>query len=217
MKIFLDSGNLKEIEKAKSLGVIKGITTNPSLIAKEKIKGRKAFLKHVKDMCDIAQLPVSAEIVSLEINHIIDEGEELHSIDPNVVVKIPLNEDGLQALSYFKNKNITTNATVIFSPLQAVLAATNGANYVSPYLGRLEKIGHNGLEMIKNTVRIFDVYKYKSEIIVASIRTIRQVLDVAQYGVDIITVPYSIIEEMIYHPLTNIGIEKFLEDWKKVE
>lgn len=217
MKIFLDSGNLKEIKKAKSLGVIRGVTTNPTLIAKEKIKGRKAFLKHVKDMCDITQLPVSAEVIGLETNEIIDEGEELSAIDPNVVIKIPLNECGLKAISYFSKKNIATNATVIFSPLQAVLAATNGASYVSPYLGRLDKICHNGLDMVQTASKIFKIYNYQSEIIVASIRSIHQILETAKAGVDIVTISYTLIEEMLYHPLTDIGIQQFLDDWKNVE
>lgn len=217
MKIFLDSGNLEEVKKVKNLGVLKGITTNPTLIAKEKINGRKDFLNHIKNMCDISQVPVSAEIVSLELNSIIEEGEELHSIHPNVVVKIPLNESGLQAIHYFQQKNIATNATVIFSPLQGMLAAINGADYVSPYIGRLDDIGHNGLGQTKKLITIFNNYQFKSEIIAASVKTIFQIINLSELGVHIVTLPYTLIMEMLYHPLTDIGIEKFLKDWRSVE
>jgi transaldolase len=217
VKIFLDSGNLEEVKKVKNLGILKGITTNPTLIAKEKIDGRKNFLNHIKNMCEISQVPVSAEIVSLELNRIIEEGEELHSIHPNVVVKIPLNEAGLQAIHYFQQKNIATNATVIFSPLQGMLAAINGANYVSPYIGRLDDIGHNGLGQTKKLITIFNNYQFKSEIIAASVKTIFQIINLSVIGVHILTLPYTLIMEMLYHPLTDIGIEKFLKDWRSVE
>jgi len=217
MKIFLDSGNLEEIKKVKELGILKGVTTNPTLISKEKIHGRKNFLTHVKNMCDIAQVPVSAEIVSLELNKIIDEGEELHAIDSNVVVKIPLNKAGLQSIHYFKQQNISTNATVIFSPLQGMLAAINGADFVSPYVGRLENIGHDGLEQTKKLITIFNNYNFQSEIIAASVKTVFQIIKLAMIGVHIVTISYNSIMEMLYHPLTDIGIDKFLKDWTKVE
>jgi transaldolase len=216
MKFFLDSANLDDIQKMKDFGILSGITTNPSIIANEKIKGRKAFLKHIKEMCEVSQVPVSAEVVGIELNEIIDEGEELSSLDPNVVVKIPVNENGIKAMSYFKNKNIPTNATVIFTPLQAMIAASSGANYLSPYLGRLESFGHNALGMLEDLALISKNYNYTAEIIVASIRTIRQVFEVAKYGADIVTVPFSIIQQMLCHPLTDLGIKQFLDDWKKV-
>jgi transaldolase len=217
MKIFLDSGNLEEIEKVKKLGVLRGITTNPSLIAKEKICGRKNFLRHMQNMCEISQLPVSAEVVGLELNQIIDEGEELHSLHPNINVKIPLNEAGLQAIHYFKQKNISTNATVIFSPLQGMLAAINGANYISPYVSRLDAIGHNGFEQLKRLMTIINNYNFQSEIIAASVKNILQIINLSIIGVHITTLPYSLIMQMFYHPLTDIGIEKFLKDWISVD
>ncbi len=217
MKIFLDSGNLEEIKKIKELSILKGVTTNPSLIAKEKISGRKNFLKHIQNMCDIAQVPVSAEIVGLELNEIIDEGEELHLLNSNVVVKIPLNKVGLQAIHYFKQKNIPTNATVIFSPLQGMLAATNGASYVSPYISRLDTIGHNGLKQVKILMDIFKNYHLQSEIIAASVKTVLQIKNLTTIGVHIVTLPHDVIMEMLYHPLTDIGIDGFIEDWLTVD
>lgn len=217
MKIFLDSGNLKEIEEIKKLGILRGITTNPSLIAKEKICGRKNFLRHVQNMCEISQVPVSAEVVGLELNEIIDEGEELHSLHPNVSIKIPLNKAGLQAIHYFKQKNFSTNATVIFSPLQGMLAAVNGANYVSPYVSRLDNIGHNGFEQLKRLMIIINNYNFQSEVIAASVKNTLQIINLSMIGVHIATLPYSLIMEMLYHPLTDIGIEKFLKDWMSVD
>lgn len=217
MKFFIDTANLDEIKAANELGVLDGVTTNPSLVAKEGIKGKKAFQRHIKAICEIVQGPVSAEAVSIKAEDLISEARELASIDPNVVVKIPMTRDGLKAVKVLSEENIHTNVTLVFTPIQALLAAKAGATYVSPFVGRLDDISSQGMAIIKDIVEIFTNYMFETEVIVASIRHPVHVLEAAKLGADVATIPFGVIEKLIQHPLTDIGLRKFLEDWKKVE
>ncbi len=217
MKFFIDTANLEEIKAAHELGVLDGVTTNPTLIAKEGISGRDAFKKHIKAICEIVGGPVSAEAVSTNAEDMIAEARELSSIDPNVVVKIPMTRDGLKAVKVLSSEGIHTNVTLVFSPLQALLAAKAGATYVSPFVGRLDDISSTGMELVKDVVEIYANYLFETEIIVASIRNPLHVLEAARIGADIATIPFKVIEQLIRHPLTDVGIEKFMADWKKVE
>lgn len=213
MKIFIDTANVDEIRKAAMLGVLDGVTTNPSLIAKE---GRD--LKTViTEICDIVDGPISAEVISLDAENMIKEGRELSSLHKNVVVKIPMCEEGLKAVNVLSKEGIKTNVTLIFSAQQAILAAKAGASYVSPFMGRLDDIGNGGLPVIEDIAQVFDYYGYNTEIISASIRTPMHVLECAKAGSHIATIPYKVIMQMIKHPLTDIGIEKFMEDAKKTK
>ncbi len=217
MKFFIDTANLEEIKAAHELGVLDGVTTNPTLIAKEGISGREAFKKHIKAICEIVKGPVSAEAVSTTSEDMIAEARELSSIDPNVVVKIPMTRDGLKAVKVLSSEGIHTNVTLVFSPLQALLAAKAGATYVSPFVGRLDDISSTGMDLVKDVVEIYANYLFETEIIVASIRNPLHVLEAARMGADIATIPFKVIEQLIRHPLTDVGIEKFMADWKKVE
>lgn len=217
MKFFIDTANLNEIRAAHELGILDGVTTNPSLVAKEGIKGREAFRKHIKTICEIVQGPVSAEAVSTKAEDLIAEARDLASIDPNVVVKIPMTRDGLKAVKVLSEENINTNVTLVFTPLQAILAAKAGATYVSPFVGRLDDISSNGMAIVRDIVEIFTNYMFETEVIVASIRHPMHVLEAAKLGADIATIPFNVIEKLIQHPLTDIGLKNFLEDWKKVE
>lgn len=217
MKFFIDTANLNEIRAAHELGILDGVTTNPSLVAKEGIKGREAFRKHIKTICEIVQGPVSAEAVSTKAEDLIAEARDLASIDPNVVVKIPMTRDGLKAVKVLSEENINTNVTLVFTPLQAILAAKAGATYVSPFVGRLDDISSNGMAIVRDVVEIFTNYMFETEVIVASIRHPMHVLEAAKLGADIATIPFNVIEKLIQHPLTDIGLKNFLEDWKKVE
>lgn len=217
MKFFIDTANLNEIRTAHELGILDGVTTNPSLVAKEGIKGREAFRKHIKTICEIVQGPVSAEAVSTKAEDLIAEARDLASIDPNVVVKIPMTRDGLKAVKVLSEENINTNVTLVFTPLQAILAAKAGATYVSPFVGRLDDISSNGMAIVRDIVEIFTNYMFETEVIVASIRHPMHVLEAAKLGADIATIPFNVIEKLIQHPLTDIGLKNFLEDWKKVE
>lgn len=217
MKFFIDTANLNEIRTAHELGILDGVTTNPSLVAKEGIKGREAFRKHIKTICEIVQGPVSAEAVSTKAEDLIAEARDLASIDPNVVVKIPMTRDGLKAVKVLSEENINTNVTLVFTPLQAILAAKAGATYVSPFVGRLDDISSNGMVIVRDIVEIFTNYMFETEVIVASIRHPMHVLEAAKLGADIATIPFNVIEKLIQHPLTDIGLKNFLEDWKKVE
>jgi len=212
MKFFLDTANVKDIKEINSLGVIAGVTTNPSLIAKEK----KGLVETLKEIASIVDGPISGEVISLEYENMIKEAEDLAAIHPNIVVKIPMTYDGLKSVSYLSKKGIKTNVTLIFSASQALLAARAGATYVSPFLGRLDDIGSNGLILIKDISEIFNIHGIKTEIIAASIRNPIHVIEAAKLGAHIGTVPPSVIRTLLKHPLTDIGIEKFMADWKSV-
>lgn len=210
MKLFIDTANIDEIREINSWGIISGVTTNPSLIAKE---GRD-LKEVVKEIASIVDGPISAEVISLESKGMIEEARELAKIHPNIVVKIPMTREGLKAINILSKENISTNATLIFSANQALLAAKAGASYVSPFIGRLDDIGNEGIYVIEDIVSIFYNYGIDTEIIAASIRHPGHVLQIAKTGADIATIPYKIFEQMLSHPLTDIGIEKFLKDWE---
>lgn len=212
IKLFIDTANVEEIKAASELGVISGVTTNPSLIARE---GRD-FVDVVKEITAIVDGPISAEAVSTQAGPMIAEAEELAAIHPNIVVKIPMNAEGLKAVSALSKRGIKTNVTLVFSANQALLAALAGATYVSPFVGRLDDIGQDGMVLIDEIVQIFDLYGLETEIISASIRHPLHVTKSALAGADIATVPYKVLLQMIKHPLTDLGIEKFLSDWEKV-
>lgn len=211
MKLFIDTANVEEIRKAHALGVVAGVTTNPSLIAKE---GRD-FFETVKEIISIVgNVPISAEVVSLKADEMVEQGKKLAKLSPNVVIKLPMTLDGLQATSVFRELGIPTNVTLIFSSTQALLAARAGATYVSPFIGRLDDINQVGMNLIKEISQIFQVHGIKSEIISASVRHSAHVIEAALAGSHIATVPYKVIESMSKHPLTDAGIQKFLADWE---
>jgi len=212
MKFFIDTANLEEIRKADELGVLDGVTTNPSLVAKE----RREFKELIKEICRIVNGPVSAEVVSTDEAGITAEARELARIAENIVVKVPLIKEGLRAVKVLSKEGIKTNVTLCFSPIQALLAAKVGAAYISPFVGRLDDISQRGMELVEQIVAIYNTYGYDTEVIVASVRNPIHVLDAALMGADIVTVPYSVMERFITHPLTDIGLEKFLADWKKM-
>jgi transaldolase len=212
MKFFIDTADVKEIREANALGVLDGVTTNPSLVAKT---GRN-FREVIEEITGIVDGPISAEVVALDFEGMVREAEELAAIHPNIVVKIPMTPEGLKAVKALHGKGIRTNVTLIFSPLQALLAAKAGASYVSPFVGRLDDISQDGMGIIEDIRTIFDNYGYQAEIIVASIRNPIHVLNAALLGADIATIPYAVINQLSKHPLTDIGIEKFLKDWEKV-
>ncbi|MGN9164418.1 fructose-6-phosphate aldolase [Tissierellaceae bacterium HCP3S3_D8] len=212
MKLFIDTANIQEIKEVNDWGVICGVTTNPSLIAKE---GRD-FKEVIREIADIVDGPISAEVISLEREGMIQEARELAKIHPNIVIKIPMTKEGLKAVKVLSQEGIKTNVTLIFSPNQALLAARAGASYVSPFVGRMDDIGNEGLYIIEDIVQIFDMHNIDTEIIAASIRHPIHVLDAAKAGSHIATIPYSIFIQMLGHPLTDIGIEKFLKDWNSL-
>lgn len=213
MKIFLDTANLEEIRTAASWGVISGVTTNPSLIAKE--EGN--FEEIVKEITDLVPGPVSAEVISLKGEMMVEEAKPLSQMAPNVVIKIPMTAEGMKAVRELKKQEIKTNVTLVFSLNQALLAAQAGATYVSPFIGRLDDISHSGVELVKDIVDVYNYYGYETEIIAASIRHPLHVVEVAAAGADIATVPFKVLEQMFKHPLTDLGIEKFLADWEKTK
>lgn len=217
MKFFIDTANLDEIKEAHNLGILDGVTTNPSLIAREGIAGRSAFENHIKTICELTQAPVSAEAVSLTREEMVVEARSLSQIDPHVVVKIPMTLDGLRAVRELSEEGIKTNVTLVFSPLQALMAAKAGATYISPFVGRLDDIALDGMKVIEQIIDIFANYLFEAEVIVASIRNPLHVLTAARLGADIATIPFKVIEQLAQHPLTDIGIDKFLKDWQKVE
>ncbi|MEJ2520170.1 MAG: fructose-6-phosphate aldolase [Desulfuromonadales bacterium] len=212
MKFFIDTADVKEIRAAGQLGLVDGVTTNPSLVAKS---GRD-FHDVLREIITLVDGPISAEVVSTEAEGMVREAEELAQIDPDkIVVKLPLIEDGLKATRVLSEKGLKTNVTLVFSPLQALLAAKAGATYVSPFVGRLDDIGHDGMEIVDQIRTIFDNYGYATEIIVASVRSPQHVLQAGLIGADICTIPYSVMQQLAKHPLTDIGLEKFLADWQK--
>lgn len=212
MKFFIDTADVKEIREANELGLVDGVTTNPSLIAKS---GRR-FEEVIKEITEIVDGPISAEVISLEHDGMIAEATELAKIHPNIVIKLPMTPEGLKATKTLHKRGIKTNVTLIFTPMQALLAAKAGATYVSPFVGRLDDISQNGMGIIQEIRTIFDNYGMDAEIIVASIRNPIHVLDSALIGADVCTIPYSVMLQLAKHPLTDAGIKKFLEDWEKV-
>lgn len=212
MKLFIDTANINEIREANSLGIIDGVTTNPSLIAKE----GKDFISVVKEICSIVDGPISAEVISLKSDEMVKEARVLAKIHKNIVIKIPLTPEGLKATKLLSKEGIKTNLTLCFSPTQALLAAKAGATYVSPFIGRLDDISTVGMDLIRDIKVIFSNYGFKTEIIVASVRNPIHVLDAAKIGADIATVPYATLMALIKHPLTDIGIQRFLKDWENV-
>ncbi len=212
MKIFIDTASVKEIKEAVALGVIDGVTTNPTLIAKENREASEL----IKEICSLVAGPVSAEVISLQAEEMVKEASQLVKIAKNIVIKIPLIKEGLRAVKILHAKGIKINVTLCFSPSQALLAAKAGADYISPFIGRLDDIGQTGIDLIRDIKQIYSNYNYKTEIIVASVRNPVHVVDAAKIGADIATVPFIVIEQLIKHPLTDIGIQRFLEDYKKI-
>ena len=213
MKFFIDTANIEQIKEASSIGILDGVTTNPTLLAQEEGEPTEIF----KQICEIVDGPVNAEVVSLDWEGIVREGKELAKIHDNIVVKIPMTKDGLKAVKALSQEGINTNVTLIFTPVQALLAARAGATYVCPFVGRLDDISSSGMELIGQIRQIFDNYDIDTEIIVASIRHPMHVVETALIGADIATIPLKVIEQLLKHPLTDKGIDQFLADWKKVQ
>ncbi|MBU1319148.1 MAG: fructose-6-phosphate aldolase [candidate division Zixibacteria bacterium] len=213
MKFFIDTANVDEIREANDMGVLDGVTTNPSLIAKEDGK----FEDILREICDIVDGPISAEVVSTDHKGMISEGTKLAAIHDNIVVKIPCIKDGLKASKALSSEGIGVNMTLVFSPSQAILAAKAGASFVSPFVGRLDDISHFGMEIVEQIVRIYRNYNFATEVLVASIRNPLHLVDAALMGADIATIPFDVIEKLVRHPLTDIGLQKFLADWEKVK
>jgi transaldolase len=217
MKFFIDTANLDEIREAQDLGVLDGVTTNPSLMAKEGITGEENIRKHYKDICDIVDDNVSAEVIATEYEKMVQEGKELAAIDDKIVVKIPMIKDGVKAIAALTNEGIRTNCTLIFNAGQAILAAKAGASYVSPFIGRLDDISSDGLGLIEQIVTIFDNYGFETEVLAASIRHNMHLIECAEMGADVATCPLSVIMGLLKHPLTDSGLEKFLADYHKTK
>jgi len=215
MKFFIDTANLDQIKEAQNLGVLDGVTTNPSLMAKEGITGREAILKHYVAICEIVTGDVSAEVIATDFKGMVKEGEELAALHPQIVVKVPMIKEGVKAIKYFSDKGIRTNCTLVFSAGQALLAAKAGATYVSPFIGRLDDISTDGLTLIEEIRLIYDNYGFDTQILAASVRHTMHVLACAKIGADVMTGPLSSIEGLLNHPLTDIGLAKFLADYKK--
>ena len=215
MKFFIDTANLDQIKEAQDLGVLDGVTTNPSLMAKEGITGKDNIFKHYKKICDLVDGDVSAEVISTDFDGMVREGEELAELHDQIVVKVPMIKEGVKALKYFSDKGIRTNCTLVFSAGQALLAAKAGATYVSPFIGRLDDISTDGLNLIADIRLIYDNYGFETQILAASVRHTMHVLECAKIGADVMTGPLSSIEGLLKHPLTDIGLEKFLADYNK--
>jgi transaldolase len=211
MKIFLDTANLEEIKKGVEWGIVDGVTTNPTLISKEGAE----FKQRVKEICDLVKGPVSAEVVSLDYEGMVREARELAQISEYVVIKIPMTPDGIKAVKTLSAEGIKTNVTLVFSPAQAILAAKAGATYVSPFVGRMDDLSNDGMRMLGEIVEIYNNYGFETEIIAASIRHPMHVVEAALMGVDIVTMPFAVLERLFKHPMTDLGIERFMEDWKK--
>jgi len=211
MKIFLDTANVNEIKEGVALGVVDGVTTNPSLIAKEK----RPFRPLVEEICGIVPGDVSLEVVAIDFEGMVKEGEELVKIAPNVVVKCPLTKDGLKAVKHLSSKGIRVNQTLCFSPNQALLSAKAGACYISPFLGRLDDISHVGMDLIRDICQIYRNYDFKTQVLAASIRNPLHVIDAAKAGAHVATMPFAVLEQLVKHPLTDLGLKKFIDDWNK--
>jgi transaldolase len=212
VKIFIDTANVEHIKEANSWGIIDGVTTNPSLIAKE---GRD-FKQVIKEITEIVDGPISAEVISVTADKMVPEAEKLAKMHKNIVIKIPMTAEGLKATKALSKKGIKTNVTLVFQPVQALLAAKAGATYVSPFVGRLDDISHVGMDLVRTIVQIYKNYNFKTEVIVASVRSPNHVIEAALAGAHICTIPYNVLTQLVKHPLTDIGIEKFLSDWEKV-
>lgn len=215
MKFFIDTANLDEIKEANDMGILDGVTTNPSLMAKEGITGTDKILKHYVDICNIVDGDVSAEVIATDFKGMIKEGENLAALHPNIVVKIPMIKDGIKAIRYFSDKGIKTNCTLVFSAGQALLAAKAGATYLSPFVGRLDDVSTNGIDLIAQIRLIYDNYMYETQILAASVRHTMHIIQCAEVGADVMTGPLSSIKGLLNHPLTDIGLEKFLADYAK--
>ena len=215
MKFFIDTANLEQIKEAQDLGVLDGVTTNPSLMAKEGITGHDNILKHYVDICKLVEGDVSAEVISTDFEGMVREGEALAELDDQIVVKLPMIKDGIKACKYFSDRGIKTNVTLVFSPGQALLAAKAGATYVSPFIGRLDDISTDGLNLVAEIRHIYDNYGFQTQILAASVRHTMHIIDCAKLGADVMTGPLSAIEGLLKHPLTDIGLAKFLADYKK--
>ncbi|HMA76869.1 MAG TPA: fructose-6-phosphate aldolase [Candidatus Krumholzibacteriaceae bacterium] len=213
MKFFIDTANVQQIREAAELGVLDGVTTNPTLLSREE----GGFKDILKEICSIVPGPVSAEVVSLEADGMVKEGKELCKIADNIIIKVPCIREGIKAIGKFKAEGIKTNATLCFSANQGLLVAKAGATYVSPFVGRIDDVGSPGLDLVSDLVMIFNNYSFTSQIIVSSIRSVQHVYEAALMGADVATIPLKVIEQLIKHPLTDVGIEKFLADWEKVE
>ncbi|NQW27075.1 MAG: fructose-6-phosphate aldolase [Flammeovirgaceae bacterium] len=215
MKFFIDTANLSEIQEAYDLGILDGVTTNPSLMAKEGITGSDNILKHYKDICNIVDDNVSAEVISVTLDEMLKEGRALAKIDDKIVVKIPMIKDGVKAIKVLSSEGIRTNCTLIFNAGQAILAAKAGASYVSPFMGRLDDIGTEGILLIEQIVHIFDNYGFETEVLAASVRHNIHLIQCAEVGADVVTCPLKVITGLLKHPLTDSGLEQFLADYKK--
>ncbi len=215
MKFFIDTANLDQIAEAQELGCLDGVTTNPSLMAKEGIKGHDKVIRHYRDICNIVSGDVSAEVISVDFGEIVREGKELASINPQIVVKVPMIEQGIRALRYFTDHGIRTNCTLVFSVGQALLAAKAGASYVSPFIGRLDDISSDGLALIEEIRLVYDNYGFETEILAASIRHTMHIVNCAKIGADVVTSPLDAIKGLLRHPLTDIGLKKFLSDHRQ--
>ena len=216
MKFFIDTANLEMIQEAQDLGILDGVTTNPSLMAKEGISGSKNIVNHYKKICEIVDGDVSAEVISTDFDGMVKEGEALAKLHSNIVVKVPIIKDGIKAIKYFSDKGIKTNCTLIFSAGQALLAAKAGATYVSPFIGRLDDVSTDGMDLIAQIREIYDNYMFDTEILAASVRHPMHIIQCAEIGADVMTGPLSAITALLNHPLTDIGLAKFLDDFKKV-
>lgn len=216
MKFFIDTANLAQIKEANDLGVLDGVTTNPSLMAKEGIKGEANIIKHYETICELVDGPISAEVLSTDFNSIIEEGKKLAAIHPNIIVKVPMIKDGIKALKWFTDNGIKTNCTLVFSAGQAILAAKAGATYVSPFIGRIDDTSWDGVELIAQIAQIYSLQGFKTEILAASIRNALHIVRCAEAGADVCTCPLDSILGLLKHPLTDIGLAKFLEDAKKM-
>jgi len=215
MKFFVDTANLEQIAEAKAFGILDGVTTNPSLMAKEGIIGEENVLDHYKAICNLIDGDVSAEVISTNFEGMVEEGKKLAAIAPNIVVKVPMIEDGIKAISWFTENGIRTNCTLVFSPGQAILAAKAGASYLSPFIGRVDDITWDGIGLIRDIAEIYAIQGYETEILAASVRTPLHIVDAARSGADVITAPLSAMLGLLNHPLTQIGLDKFLADHKK--
>ncbi len=213
MKIFLDTANLEEIREAVSWGILDGVTTNPSLVAKE----RRDFKELIQEICSIVDGDVSAEVISTDFEGMVKEARDLAKLADNIVIKIPLIRDGLKAVKFLKSEGIRTNVTLCFSPSQAILAAKAGAYYISPFIGRLDDISSDGMNLVRQIVQIYKNYNFETKVLVASVRHPMHVVEAGLIGADVVTVPFKVLEQMIKHPLTDIGLERFLEDWRKAQ
>lgn len=216
MKFFIDTANLDDIREAQALGILDGVTTNPSLMAREGIKGEKNIQEHYKKICDIVDGDVSAEVISTDFEGMVKEGETLAALHPRIVVKIPIIKEGVKAIKYLTEKRIRVNCTLVFTPGQALLAAKAGASYVSPFIGRLDDISEDGIGLVKQIVDMYNYYGYETEVLAASIRHTRHIIQCMEIGADVITSPLQPILGLLKHPLTDAGLEKFLADYKKV-